>query len=107
MQTHRIYVAKGRDWVDEIRTELFVFPEVLDVFVTGRPDALVVVCQGRPRPAEWLRALRAVGYELPHRGRVGTHAENVARTAVLEPLRCEPPSPQTGPALRVRTYYAA
>jgi hypothetical protein len=107
MQTHQVYVAKGRDWVDEIRTELFVFPEVLDVFVTGRPDSLVVVCQGRPRPAEWLRALRAVGYELPHRGQVGTRAENVARTTVVASLRREPPSAQTVPALRVHTYYAA
>jgi hypothetical protein len=41
---------------------LFAFPEVLEVFSTGRPDALVVVCSGRPHPGEWLRALRAAGY---------------------------------------------
>jgi hypothetical protein len=33
------------------------------VFVTGRPDVLVVVCAGRPRPAQWLRTLRAAGYD--------------------------------------------
>ena len=68
MQTCQINVALGRDRVHEIREELFVFPEVVDVFVTGGPDALVVVYCGRPRPAEWLRTLRAVGYEiLPRR----------------------------------------
>jgi hypothetical protein len=50
--------------VNEVRSELFNFPEVLDVFITGRQDALVVVCSGRPRPGEWLRALRRVGYEV-------------------------------------------
>ena len=51
----------------EVRSELFAFSEVLDVFVTGRDDVLVVVCEGRPRPAEWLRALRAAGYEISGR----------------------------------------
>ena len=63
VQTHALHVSNGRDSVLEIRHELFGFPEVLDVFATGRQDVLVVVCAGRPRPAEWLRALRAVGYE--------------------------------------------
>jgi hypothetical protein len=63
VQTHQIYVAKGRDRVQDIRSTLFAFSEVLDVFVTGRPDALVVVVTGRPRPGEWLRTLRAAGYE--------------------------------------------
>lgn len=68
MQTYQINVALGRDRVQEIREELFSFPEVVDVFVTGGSDALVVVCCGRPRPAEWQRTLRAVGYEiLPRR----------------------------------------
>ncbi len=67
MQTYKINVSAGRDKVNEIRLELFNFPEVLDVFVTGRPDSLVVVFWGRSRPGEWLRALRAVGYEVPRR----------------------------------------
>jgi hypothetical protein len=69
MQTHQVHVSDGRNRVHEIRTELFAFPEVLDVFVTGRPDALVVVHLGRPRPGEWLRALRAAGYRVPPRQR--------------------------------------
>ncbi|MEA2211033.1 MAG: hypothetical protein QOF83_981 [Solirubrobacteraceae bacterium] len=73
MQTHQINVSSARDIVQEIRHELFQFPEVLDVFVTGRPDWLVVVSRGRPRPGEWLRALRAVGYHVPVR-RHATHA---------------------------------
>jgi hypothetical protein len=60
MQTHRIQVLGAHEHVHEIRGELFAFPEVLEVFVTGRPDLLVVVCAGRPRPGEWLRALRAI-----------------------------------------------
>jgi hypothetical protein len=67
MQTHPLHVTDGRDRANEIRTELFAFSDVLDVFVTGRPDVLVVVCAGRPRPAEWLRALRTSGYEIPPR----------------------------------------
>jgi hypothetical protein len=67
VQTHQINVSDGRDRVHEIRSELFGFPEVLDVFVTSRPDSLVVLCSGRPRPSAWLRALRAVGYEVPAR----------------------------------------
>ncbi|HET7046818.1 MAG TPA: hypothetical protein VFI54_00990 [Solirubrobacteraceae bacterium] len=63
MQTHRLHVSNARDSVLEIRSELFIFPEVLEVFVTGRPDVLVVVCAGRPRPTQWLRTLRAAGYE--------------------------------------------
>ena len=69
MQTHPLHVVDGRERALEIRAELFVFADVLDVFVTGRPDVLVVVCSGRPRPAEWLRALRAAGYEIPVRRR--------------------------------------
>jgi hypothetical protein len=65
MQTHSLHVIGGRERVLEIRDELFAFDHVLDVFVTGRPDVLVVVCSGRPCPAEWLRALRAAGYEIP------------------------------------------
>jgi hypothetical protein len=67
VQTHQIDISQGRDNVHEIRRELFTFSEILDVFVTSRPDSLVVVCAGRPRVGEWLRALRAVGYEAPAR----------------------------------------
>jgi hypothetical protein len=68
MQTHQIQVSGAKERVHEIRSELFAFPEVLDVFATGRPDALVVVYWGRPRPGEWLRALRELGYRTPARG---------------------------------------
>ena len=64
MQTYQINISQGRDNVHEIRRELFAFSEILDVFVTSRPDSLVVVCAGRPRLGEWRRALRAVGYEV-------------------------------------------
>jgi hypothetical protein len=69
VQTHQINVSRARDMVQEIRHELFAFPEVLDVFVTSRPDSLVVVSRGRPRPGDWLRVLRALGYEVPPRRR--------------------------------------
>ena len=69
MQTHEIHVSGAREQVHEIRSELFAFPEVLEVFVTGRPDLLVVVCAGRPRPGDWLRALRRLGYRTPSRSR--------------------------------------
>ena len=67
MQTHRIHVLGAREYVHDIRNELFAFPDVLDVFVTARPDVLVVVCAGRPRLGEWLRALRQLGYHTPAR----------------------------------------
>ena len=63
VQTHRLHVSNARDSVLEIRSELFAFPEVLEVFAPGRADVLVVVCSGRPRPRQWLRTLRAAGYE--------------------------------------------
>ena len=69
MQTHQIQVSGAREQVHEIRGELFAFPEVLEVFVTGRPDFLVVVYAGRPRPGEWLCALRRLGYGTPSRSR--------------------------------------
>jgi hypothetical protein len=75
VQTHQINVSRASDMVREIRHELFAFPEVLEVFVTGRPDWLVVVSRGRPRPGEWLRALRAVGYNVPVRRRSPQAAE--------------------------------
>ena len=67
MQTYQINISQGRDNVHEIRHELFAFSEILDVFVTGRSDSLVVVCAGRPRVREWLCALRAAGYHVPAR----------------------------------------
>lgn len=70
MGTHPIHVIDGREQVLEVRGALFAFPDVLDVFVTGRPDVLVVVCSGRPCPARWLAALRAAGYQIPPRRRV-------------------------------------
>jgi hypothetical protein len=87
VQTHQIHVSNGRDRVDEVRRDLFIFPEVLDVFVTSRPDALVVVCSGRPRPGDWLGVLRRVGYELPARRRATATATAAApgRTDVVEP----------------------
>jgi hypothetical protein len=68
MQTYGIQVSGVREQVDEIRAELFAFPEILEVFVIGRPDSLVVVHAGRPRPGEWLRALREIGCRVPARG---------------------------------------
>jgi hypothetical protein len=106
VQTYQIYVSKGRDRVDEIRSELFVFPEILDVFTTGRPDSLVVVCRGRPRPAEWLRALRTVGYDLPPRSHSRTLGAKVDRTTVAAPLRREPLSAPIMRRRAVKTYYA-
>jgi hypothetical protein len=64
VQTQQIYVARGREAVSEIRLRLFVFPEVLDVLATSKSDSLVVVVDGRPRPAEWSSHLRAAGYEI-------------------------------------------
>jgi hypothetical protein len=100
VQTHQIHVSDGRHRVHEIRTELFAFPEVLDVFVTGRPDALVVVFWGRPRPGEWLRALRAVGYRVPARQRVAAVAPKVE---AVEPSPSGPrPAPRTTASGRAR-----
>jgi hypothetical protein len=74
VQTYQITISHGRANVHEIRRELFAFSEILDVFVTSRPDSLVVVCAGRPRLGEWRRALRAAGYEIPARRRSATSA---------------------------------
>jgi hypothetical protein len=81
MRTHQIHVANGREKMDEIRHRLFVFPEVLEVFETGRPDRFVVVYAGRPRPGEWLGALRAVGYRIPAR----RHATSMSRPPAVLP----------------------
>jgi hypothetical protein len=67
VHTHEIHIAGGREAVSEIRRQLFVFSEVLEVLATSRPDSLVVVFSGRPRPAEWNGHLRDGGYELLRR----------------------------------------
>ncbi len=67
MQTHPIHVTGGRQRVLEIRRELFVFSDVLEVFVTSRPDVLVVVCAGHARPTQWLQTLSTAGYHIPAR----------------------------------------
>jgi len=85
VQTYQINIAMGRENVHEIRAELFNFPEVLDVFVTGRPESLVVVFWGRPRPGEWLRALRAVGYEVLARRHPGALSAAVDRLGRVPP----------------------
>ena len=64
MHTQEIHVARGRDAVSDIRSRLFVFPEVLDVLATSKLDSLVVVVGGRARPAAWSSHLRAAGYEI-------------------------------------------
>ena len=81
MQTHQISVSGARQRVDVIRKELFAFPEVLEVFVTGRPDVLVVVYAGRPRPGEWLRGLRRLGFRTPARVTPGTRRHSAALCA--------------------------
>lgn len=87
MQTHQINISHGRDNVREIRHALLAFSEILDVFVTSRPDSLVVVCAGRPRLGEWLRALRAVGYEAPTR----RHRPNITTTLCSNvPIHAQP-----------------
>jgi hypothetical protein len=85
MQTHQIHVSNGRDKVNGVRRQLFNFPEVLDVFVTSRPDALIVVCSGRPRPGDWLGALRRVGYDVPARRHATATAFEADRADVVEP----------------------
>jgi hypothetical protein len=107
VQTHQIHISNGRDHAPEIRTELLAFSEVLEVFITGRPDALVVVCAGRPHPAEWLGALRAAGYDpLPRRrgtpsvnGRVYPAAVN--RLAPIGALGRTPVSASAHPCTEV------
>jgi hypothetical protein len=69
MHTHRIYVCNARAAVEDIRRRLLAFPEVLELFVTGRPDVLVVVHTGRPRLGAWHGALRSAGYRVSSRRR--------------------------------------
>jgi hypothetical protein len=86
VQTYQINVSTGRDKVQEIRRELFAFSEILEVFTTSQPDALIVVCGGRPRAGEWLRALRAIGYEASARRRPGAGASGIAAPAPVVPV---------------------
>jgi hypothetical protein len=102
LQTHQIQVSGGRDKVHEIRAELFGFPEVLEVFSTGSPDSLVVVCSGRPRPARWLDALMAAGYQLkPRRHATGTSGAQPGEGSGARPV-LPPPRPRLQPAFRRR-----
>jgi hypothetical protein len=102
LQTHQIQVSGGAEKVDQIRAELFGFPEVLEVFSTGRPDSVVVVCSGRPRPTRWLDALMAAGYQVKQR----RHATGIASAEPVEDSGARPvlppPRPQVQPALRRR-----
>jgi hypothetical protein len=100
VQTHQILVSNGRDMVNEVRSELFNFAEVLDVFITGRPDALVVVCSGRPRPGEWLGALRRVGYNIPAKRHATAVAFDADRARVAAPSNSRPPAPSRSGATR-------
>jgi hypothetical protein len=100
VQTHQIDVSKGRERVHEIRNELFVFPEVLEVLATSRPDALVVVCWGRPRPAAWLKTLRAAGYQVPPRRHAAAAAFDFDRSHVAAPPESVPAPPPTLAASR-------
>jgi hypothetical protein len=86
VQTYQINVSKGRDQVQEIRRELFAFSEILEVFATSRPDALIVVCGGRPRAGDWLRALRAIGYEASARRRAGAGMTGIAAPPPATPV---------------------
>jgi hypothetical protein len=63
VHTHEIHIAGGREAVSEIRRQLFVFPEVLEVLAGSRADSLIVVFSTRPRPAEWNSHLRNAGYQ--------------------------------------------
>jgi hypothetical protein len=100
VQTHEIHVSNGRDMVNEVRSELYNFPEVLDVFITGRQDALVVVCSGRPRPGEWLRALRRVGYGVPAKRHATAVVFDADRAGVVAPPNSPPPSRSPSAAMR-------
>jgi hypothetical protein len=96
VQTHQINVIDGRARVWDIRRELFAFLEVLDVFVTSRPDALVVICAGRRRRGEWVRALarprlRRAGPGRCRRGRArGRLGARRAHVRLLDNATMEP-----------------
>ena len=64
MQTYEIQVSGGRNAVNAIRWELFLFEDVHDVLATNASDRLTIVFQGEPRPAQWREALQSAGYEV-------------------------------------------
>ena len=64
MQTYEIQVAGGRNAINAIRWELFVFEEVREVLATNGSDGLTVVFDGESRPAEWREALESAGYQV-------------------------------------------
>src|SRR5579884_338324 len=99
MQTHQIQVFGGRDKVHEIRDELFSFPEVLEVFTTGRPDSLVVVCSGRPRPARWLDALTVAGYHVTPRRHASVTSDPPSRDGSGARPAGPPPRPHAHPPI--------
>jgi hypothetical protein len=101
VQTYQIHVSDGRARVDDVRSALFAFPEILDVFITGRPDTLVVVCAGRPHPALWLRRLRHVGYEVWIRRRPDPATSDARREPA--PVRAVRPPTMCGDAPNSRS----
>lgn len=88
MQTHPLRVSDARGHLEQLRAELMIFTDVLDVFSTGRGDTVMVVCSGRPHPAEWGRALRAAGYTIPSRRHAGP-AEATRELDLLDAKRLE------------------
>jgi hypothetical protein len=102
LQTHQIQISVGREMVHEIRAELFGLPEVLEVFSTSRPDSLVVVSSGRPRPARWLAALAAAGYPvMPRRHATATPAAPSRERTGARPA-LPPPQPHAQQPVRRR-----
>lgn len=91
MHTHQIQVAGGREAVSEIRRQLFVFSEVLDVLASSRADSVVVVFSGRPRPAEWNGHLRDLGYQL-HPRHAKPSADAIAPSRMPQEAHTEPPA---------------
>ena len=114
MQTHPLRVSDARGQLEELRAELMIFTDVLDVFSTGRGDIVMVVCLGRPHPAEWGGALRAAGYTIPPRRHAG-RAEATPELDLLGAKRLEAneteaaagPPERTGVNRPEATYYAA
>jgi hypothetical protein len=71
MQSHPLHLSDARERFDGVREVLLAFTDVLEVFSTGQAELVVVICSGRPRPGEWVRALRAAGYRIPPRRHPG------------------------------------
>jgi hypothetical protein len=62
MHTVEIHVSGGRELVQAVRWELFLFHDVRDVLATDRPDVLTVIYRGEPDLPQWLEALRLAGF---------------------------------------------